>query len=74
MSTDFALEEIFYFLYYGVPRCQDAILSYFILGIKDDGTVFGLKDSEIQAILEYLGNAIYEGCTPPIIPHIYLFQ
>jgi ATP-dependent DNA helicase RecG len=42
-----------------------------IIGIRNDGVVTGLQDDEIQADLEMLSEAIYSGCSPALITHIY---
>jgi ATP-dependent DNA helicase RecG len=42
-----------------------------ILGVKNDRTIIGIKEKEINSCLEYLDKAIYDATNPPIIPKIY---
>ena len=42
-----------------------------IIGIRNNGEVIGLQDEEIQTDLEMLSEAIYSGCSPALITHIY---
>ncbi len=42
-----------------------------ILGVKDDGTIVGLSQNQIEEYLETLERDIYQACTPPIIPRVY---
>jgi len=42
-----------------------------IIGVTDDRVVRGLPDSEVEHILETIDRAIYEACSPHIIPRVY---
>jgi len=42
-----------------------------VIGVKNDGTIEGIPEDEIHQVMEWLDHAIYEGCTPPILPLIY---
>ncbi len=42
-----------------------------LIGVDDDGTIYGVPESEINKMLEYLDKSIYEAITPPIIPQVY---
>lgn len=42
-----------------------------IIGVKDDGTIEGISEDEAHEAMEWLDHAIYEACTPPILPLIY---
>lgn len=42
-----------------------------LIGVRNDGSVKGLRETEIQEKLEFLNKLIFESCTPPILPHIY---
>lgn len=39
-----------------------------ILGVKDDGSVVGLPEKQVEEMLETLERDIYQACSPPIIP------
>ncbi|MDJ0764160.1 MAG: putative DNA binding domain-containing protein [Myxococcota bacterium] len=41
------------------------------VGIRDDGTITGVSEEEIQQSIEFLGKHVYENCSPPIIPRVY---
>lgn len=42
-----------------------------VIGVKNDGTIEGIPEDEIHQTMEWLDHAIYEACTPPILPLIY---
>jgi predicted HTH transcriptional regulator len=42
-----------------------------VIGVKDDGLIEGIPEDEIHQAMEWLDHAIYEACTPPILPLIY---
>jgi len=42
-----------------------------MIGIRNDGTVLGLSEKDIQHLMEHLDKHIFESCSPPILPHIY---
>lgn len=42
-----------------------------VLGVKNDGVIKGLLEEKIERLMEELDQAIYQACTPPIIPRIY---
>ena len=42
-----------------------------IIGVEDDGTIYGIPEKEINRMLEYLDKSIYEAVIPPIIPQVY---
>ena len=44
------------------------------IGIKNDGKIVGLSNDEIQFDLEMLSQAIYDGCMPALVTHIYPFS
>jgi ATP-dependent DNA helicase RecG len=41
------------------------------IGVKDDGSIIGVSEEDIQQSIEFLGKHIYESCSPPIIPRVY---
>ena len=42
-----------------------------VIGVDDQGEIIGLDEKDVDSMLEYLDKAIYESCSPPIIPLIY---
>lgn len=42
-----------------------------IIGVDNDGTIYGVPEKEINRVLEYLDKSIYEAVIPPIIPQVY---
>lgn len=42
-----------------------------IIGVRNDGTIEGISEEEAHQAMEWLDHAIYEACTPPILPLIY---
>ncbi len=42
-----------------------------IIGVDDDGTIYGVSEKEVNAVLEYLDQSIYQAIAPPIIPQVY---
>lgn len=42
-----------------------------VIGVKNDGDIEGISEDEIHQTMEWLDHAIYEACTPPILPLIY---
>jgi len=42
-----------------------------VIGVKNDGTVEGISEDDAHQAMEWLDHAIYEACTPPILPLIY---
>ncbi len=42
-----------------------------IIGVDNDGTIYGLPEEEIHGMLEYLDKSLYEAIIPPIIPQVY---
>ncbi len=42
-----------------------------IIGVADDGKILGLLDTDIEDATERLETAIFDSCTPHIIPKIY---
>lgn len=42
-----------------------------IIGVKDDGSIVGISEDDIHQVMEWLDHAIYEACTPPVLPLIY---
>lgn len=42
-----------------------------VIGVKDDGTIEGISEEEAHEAMEWMDRAIYDGCTPPILPLIY---
>lgn len=43
-----------------------------IIGVNDNGIIEGINEEIAQISLEWLDKMIYETCTPPIIPLVYL--
>jgi len=43
-----------------------------IYGVNDHGTIIGVDEMQAHKVMEWLDKAIYDECTPPIIPLIYL--
>jgi len=41
------------------------------VGVRDDGTITGVSEDEIQQSIEFLGKHVYESCSPPIIPRVF---
>lgn len=41
------------------------------IGVKDDRTIVGLESSVVEHALDSLDAAIFNACSPPIIPRIY---
>jgi len=42
-----------------------------VIGVKNDGTIEGISEEDAHQTMEWLDHAIYEACTPPILPLIY---
>ncbi len=42
-----------------------------VIGVANNGTITGLGEQEVQASLEAIDKAIYDACSPPIIPRVY---
>lgn len=42
-----------------------------VVGVDDEGTIVGLPESDIPEAVESLQQAIYQSCTPPIMPFVY---
>jgi ATP-dependent DNA helicase RecG len=42
-----------------------------IIGVADDGVVYGIDPHKAEEMMEYLGKMIYETTAPPIIPLVY---
>jgi len=42
-----------------------------LIGVKQDGTVIGIPEDEIQRVMEYMNKSIFEASSPPIIPAVY---
>ncbi len=42
-----------------------------VIGVKNDGTIEGISEDDAHQAMEWLDHAIYEACTPPILPLIY---
>ena len=42
-----------------------------IIGVADDGKILGLLDTDIEDAIERLETAIFDSCTPHIIPKLY---
>lgn len=42
-----------------------------VLGVEDDGTICGVPERNLDAIIESLQASICQHCTPPILPFIY---
>ncbi|MGE0199161.1 MAG: RNA-binding domain-containing protein [Pseudobdellovibrionaceae bacterium] len=42
-----------------------------LIGVKQDGTVIGVPEEEIQRVMEYMNKCIFEASSPPIIPAVY---
>lgn len=42
-----------------------------VIGVKNDGTLEGISEEDAHQAMEWLDHAIYEACTPPILPLIY---
>lgn len=42
-----------------------------VIGVKDDGTIQGISEDDAHQAMECLDHAIYEACTPPILPLVY---
>jgi len=42
-----------------------------IIGVDDDGTIYGIPETKVNALLEYLDKSIYEAVVPPVIPQVY---
>ena len=42
-----------------------------LIGIRQDGTILGLPEEEVQKMMEYINKSIYEASSPPIIPAVY---
>ncbi len=42
-----------------------------VIGVKNDGSIEGIPEDEAHQAMEWLDHAIYEACTPPILPLIY---
>lgn len=42
-----------------------------ILGVKDDGSIVGLPQNQVEELLETLERDIYLACTPPVIPRVF---
>jgi len=42
-----------------------------IVGVEDDGKIIGVDENEIVLCEEKISSAIYDGCSPSIIPEIF---
>lgn len=42
-----------------------------LIGVKEDRTVVGVPEEEIQRVLEYVNKSVFEASSPPIIPAVY---
>ncbi len=42
-----------------------------LIGVKQDGTVIGVPEEEIERVMEYMNKSIFEASSPPIIPAVY---
>lgn len=42
-----------------------------ILGVRDDGSVVGLPQNQVEDFLETLERDIYQACSPPIVPRVF---
>lgn len=42
-----------------------------VIGVHNDGTIEGIPEDEAHQAMEWLDHAIYEACTPPVLPLIY---
>jgi ATP-dependent DNA helicase RecG len=42
-----------------------------VIGVEDDGRIVGLSDTAIEDAIERLETAIFDSCTPHIIPKLY---
>lgn len=43
-----------------------------MIGVDDDRRVVGISEDKAQWLLETLAKSVYESCSPPILPQIYL--
>jgi ATP-dependent DNA helicase RecG len=43
-----------------------------IVGVDNDGSIVGIDENEANVAMEWLDKMVYESCTPPIIPSVYL--
>ena len=41
------------------------------IGISDSAKVIGLPEADVEEKMEFLGQYIYQACSPPILPQIY---
>lgn len=42
-----------------------------ILGVDNDGTIFGVPEEKVSQLLEYLDKSIYDATAPAIVPRIF---
>lgn len=42
-----------------------------VYGVNNSGTIIGVDEADAHKVMEWLDKAIYDECTPPIIPLIY---
>ncbi len=42
-----------------------------VIGVNDDGQIIGLSEAEVNESMFSLQQAIYQSCTPPILPAVY---
>lgn len=42
-----------------------------VVGVKEDGTINGVPEEQVQKVMEYLNKSIYEASSPPILPAVY---
>ncbi len=42
-----------------------------IVGVDDDRNIIGIHEKEVHEAMEWLNEAIYSACAPPILPQIY---
>jgi ATP-dependent DNA helicase RecG len=43
-----------------------------IIGVDANGLIVGISKNDVQKTLEYINKSIFEACSPPIIPLIYM--
>lgn len=42
-----------------------------VIGVKDNGEMEGVAESDAHAAMEWLGKCFYEACLPPVLPLVY---
>lgn len=42
-----------------------------VIGVRDDGTICGVPEYDVEGMIASLQESIYKSCTPPILPSIY---